>query len=108
MNEPSTKESLDLREQLDCLIDTVKSMAGQQEGNSQGLLSILRTLEILHREIRVDLFEPTLPDTRKDLYNLLKDIEESGGWPYIERMKLQCLLTSLIGKGENSTDNIEK
>jgi hypothetical protein len=108
MNQPSNKENVNLQEQLDSLSDTVKLIASQEEGNSQGLLSILRTLELLHRQIRVDLFEPNLPDTRKDLYNLLKDIEESGGWPYIERMKLQSLLTTLIRIEETRLDDKEK
>lgn len=63
---------------------------------------------MLHREIRVDMFEPILPNTRKDLYSLLKDIEESGGWPYIERMKLQALLLPLLKWEENKAENFEK
>ena len=62
------------------------------QSDTHALLSLLRTLEQLHREIRVQLFEPSLPVTRKELYQLLRDIEEGGGWPYIERMKLQSLL----------------
>jgi hypothetical protein len=42
------------------------------------------------------MFEPSLPNTRKDLYGLLRDIEETGGWPYIERMKLQMLMEKLL------------
>ena len=67
--------------------------AEECQNDTQALLSLLRMLEQLHREIRVQLFEPYLPATRKELYQLLRDIEESGGWPYIERMKLQSLLT---------------
>ncbi len=59
------------------------------------LLSVLRSLELIHRQIRTELFEPSLPETRNDLYQLVKDIEEKGGWPYIERMRLQDLLQNL-------------
>ncbi|MBR8830711.1 MAG: hypothetical protein N5P05_000789 [Chroococcopsis gigantea SAG 12.99] len=108
MNQPSSGDKINLPEQLDCLRANVKSLASQQEGNTRALLSILRTLEMLHREIRVDMFEPILPNTRKDLYSLLKDIEESGGWPYIERMKLQALLLPLLKWEENKAENFEK
>jgi hypothetical protein len=36
-----------------------------------------------------------LPQTRNDLYQFVKDIEEKGGWPYIERMRLRDLLQSI-------------
>ncbi|MGH2413176.1 MAG: hypothetical protein ACRDEA_05710, partial [Microcystaceae cyanobacterium] len=71
------------------------------------LLSVLRTLEHLHREIQEKLFEPSLPDTRNALYQLLREIEETGGWPYIERMKLQVLLSHLsteVARPEQSED----
>ena len=55
---------------------------------------LLRTLEDLHRRIQEQIFQPSLPDTRKNLYDLLREIEETGGWPYIERMKLQALLAN--------------
>jgi hypothetical protein len=41
------------------------------------------------------LFQASLPDNRQALYALLKDIEESGGWPYVERLKLRSLLSNL-------------
>jgi hypothetical protein len=59
------------------------------------LLALLRTLERLHQEIRDSFFQDALPDNRQALYNLLRDIETSGGWPYIHRMKLQSLLKQL-------------
>jgi hypothetical protein len=57
---------------------------------------LLRHLEELHRQIREEIFEPSLPNIRNDLYNLLRDIDESGGWPYIERMKLRALMHHLL------------
>jgi hypothetical protein len=82
-------------ESLDEIIVKVNSLAHQCEGDSQHLLALLRTLEILHREICNDLFEPSLPNTRNSLYEILREIEETGGWPYIERMKLQTLIQCL-------------
>ncbi len=70
-------------------------LAKSQEGDSQSLLALLRTLEQAHREIRESLFQASLPDNRQNLYALLKNIEESGGWPYVERMKLRSLLANL-------------
>ena len=71
----------------------VRATAQLCQGDSQCLLSLLRLLEGLHREIRTEEFEPSLPDTRNALYQLLRQIEESGGWPYIERMRLRTFLT---------------
>ena len=75
------------------LVDRVSQDCDQ---DCDRLLALLRTLEQLHRRIRTEQFEPALPNTRKDLYGFLKDIEESGGWPYIERGKLQVLIKCLL------------
>lgn len=66
------------------------------DGDSTSLLSLLRTLELVHREIREQMFESSLPQTRNDLYHFVREIEDQGGWPYIERMKLRELLHYLI------------
>ncbi|MEY3826476.1 MAG: hypothetical protein RLZZ148_1292 [Cyanobacteriota bacterium] len=73
-------------------LTTIKNLAQEHRQDPLALLLILRLLEQLHREIREEIFEPSLPNIRNDLYNLLRDIEESGGWPYIERMKLKTLM----------------
>lgn len=70
-------------------------LAQQNQDDLLFLLSLLRDLEKTHRQIRTEMFETSLPKTRNDLYNLVKDIEEQGGWPYIERMKLQNLLKDI-------------
>jgi hypothetical protein len=54
----------------------VWATAQQAEGNNIALLSLLRVLEALHRKVREELFEPSLPETRNDLYHLLREIEE--------------------------------
>ena len=83
----------------------VRDIAEQCHRDSQCLLSLLRTLESLHREIRTEKFEPSLPNTRNALYQLLKDIDETGGWPYIERMRLQTLLRCFSPEEVDSTES---
>lgn len=85
-------ESEKLHSELQSLAETVRTLAESCEGDSLLLLALLRTLESLHREVRDGLFQSSLPDNRQALYNLLKDIEASGGWPYIHRMKLRSIL----------------
>jgi hypothetical protein len=80
------------------LTDTAQdlcALAKENQNDSLFLLSLLRDLEQIHRQIRVNYFETALPQTRNDLYQFVKDIEEKGGWPYIERMRLRDLLQSL-------------
>ena len=80
------------------LKDTAKdicALAKQHQQDSLFLLSLLRDLEQIHRRIRIDYFEAALPQTRNDLSKLVRDIEEKGGWPYIERMRLRHLLKNL-------------
>lgn len=88
-------DSQKLQEQLTTIKETIWLLANDCQGEHQSLLALLRVLESLHRDIREKLFEPSLPNTRNSLYNLLRDMEETGGWPYIERMKLQDCLVKL-------------
>ncbi len=88
-------------QQLVALVESLSQFCGQ---DSDRLLSLLRTLESLHRQIRTEQFEPSLPNTRKDLYAFLKDVEESGGWPYIERGKLQTFLQHWMPPEELSAE----
>lgn len=71
------------------------ALAKEHQDESLFLLSLLRDLEQIHRQIRVEYFESALPQTRNDLYQFVKDIEEKGGWPYVERMRLRDLLNNL-------------
>lgn len=84
-----------LQTTLEKLSDNVQELAQQHQGDSVALLSILRALESWHQTIRDSLFQESLPDNRQALYNLLKDIEATGGWPYIHRMRLQAFLSQL-------------
>ena len=76
--------------------DLVWSLAKQCQDDPNLLLGLLRTLELLHGQIREELFQPCLPNTRHALYTLLKDIEEQGGWPYIPRLKIQQLCVNML------------
>lgn len=90
-----------LEADLQSVADTIWRLAHDRQGDNLALLSLLRTLEGLHQEIRDSLFQASLPDNRQALYSLLKDIEASGGWPYIHRMKLRSLLNNF----QNITDD---
>ncbi|TVQ05678.1 MAG: hypothetical protein EA368_18905 [Leptolyngbya sp. DLM2.Bin27] len=84
-----------LPEDLDQLSKLIDRLALDRQNESTALLSLLRLLEERHRDICETLFSESLPDNRQHLYALLKDIELNGGWPYIQRMKLQALLANL-------------
>lgn len=79
-------------------------LAEQQAGDSLAILMILRSLSATHGRIRDHLFLPNLPSTRHELANLLRDMEESGGWPFIERMRLQNFLINLDRQMEISPE----
>jgi len=84
----------------------ILEIAQKHEGDSSALLALLRVLEKIHWHIREKFFHPALPNTRRELYQLLRDIEENGGWPYIERMKLRSLLIHLeFSEGEAQADS---
>ncbi|NJK46824.1 hypothetical protein HC931_00145 [Candidatus Gracilibacteria bacterium] len=87
--------SSELEKALKEISTTIWAIAKRCEDDHHCLLMLLRSMESLHREIREGLFEPSLPNTRNALSSLLREIEESGGWPYIERMRLQALLKNL-------------
>lgn len=96
MNGDKDLESRQLQVKLQAITADIRALANNHQGNSLALLALLRALEDSHREIRETLFQASLPDSRQTLYALLKDIEETGGWPYIDRMKLQLLLVNLL------------
>lgn len=94
-----------LTEQLQKIATAVHDVAKLCQGDSIALLNLLRQLEQLHREIRDNAFQESLPDNRQKLYALLKDIESEGGWPYIERMRLQAFLANLLQEtGEEESE----
>ena len=100
MNGDKDLESRQLQVKLQAITADIRTLADSHQGYTLALLSLLRALEHSHREIRENLFQASLPDNRQALYSLLRDIEETGGWPYIDRMKLQLLLCNLILEAE--------
>jgi hypothetical protein len=80
---------------LDEIVNSIHQIADRDRADPIALLMLLRTLEQLHREIQQGYFQSALPNSRQSLYALLRDIEENGGWPYIQRWKLQELLANL-------------
>ena len=84
-----------LKEDLKKLTDNIKEIAEKSEDELFDVLYVLQELESLHRDIRTTMFEPSLPETRHHLYLLMKHLEEMGGWPYIERMRLRDLCANL-------------
>lgn len=97
MNKDS--DSRQLEGELQAITADIRNIANSYQGNSLALLALLRALEQVHREIQENLFQASLPDNRQELYALLKNIEETGGWPYIERLRLRSLLSNLAELG---------
>jgi 5'-deoxynucleotidase YfbR-like HD superfamily hydrolase len=96
MNNGKSCELGELSGKLHAIASAVHDATEVCQGDSKAILALLRQLEQLHREIRDGAFQDSLPDNRQGLYSLLKDIESEGGWPYIERMRLQAFLTHLL------------
>lgn len=90
--------------EVQAIVAAVRGLAQSCQQDTLALLALLRTLESLHREIRDTLFQASLPDNRQELYALLRDIEETGGWPYIDRMRLQKLLVHLSTESAEITE----
>lgn len=86
---------INLEEGLQSIKNVTWAIAQDYQGDSLSLLAILRLLEQIHQEIRDELFQQSLPDSRQSLYKLLRDIENKGGWPYIYRMKLQSIMAKM-------------
>ncbi|MUH01809.1 hypothetical protein F7734_59990 [Scytonema sp. UIC 10036] len=91
----SVNLSANLSAQLQAIASAVSNAVQASQGDTIALLALLRQLEQLHQEIREGAFQQSLPDNRQALYSLLRNIESEGGWPYIERMKLQTFLKHL-------------
>ncbi|MFM8544902.1 MAG: hypothetical protein ACKOAP_07935, partial [Vulcanococcus sp.] len=60
-------------------------VARELEGRPEALLALLRSLEQLHRTVQDGAFRASLPSDRNALFQLLSEMERSGGWPYIPR-----------------------
>jgi hypothetical protein len=94
-NSDDVLSSVETAASLETVTEEIWQLARKHQHDIFFLLSLLRDIEAIHRKIRTEMLETSLPATRNDLYQLVKDIEETGGWPYIERMKLRELLKNL-------------
>lgn len=79
----------------DPMIGALLERAQQLEGDTAGLLALLRAIEAAHRAIQEGPFRASLPEDRNRLFDLLADMERSGGWPYIPRLQLRTFLDLL-------------
>ncbi|MFZ9271008.1 MAG: hypothetical protein ACO23C_07155 [Prochlorococcaceae cyanobacterium] len=95
--EPTSTDALSSQQQqrLDAVITELEALAGELSGNPQGLLTLLRQLEQLHRTLQDGAFRSSLPADRSALFNLLREMEQSGGWPYIPRLQLRTFMDLL-------------
>ena len=73
-------------------------LAEELRGNPEALLSLLRELEALHRDVQDGPFRQSLPENRQKLFTLLQSMEKNGGWPYIPRLQLRTFI-DLLGQG---------
>jgi hypothetical protein len=82
--------------ELVAIAEAVENLAATYAGNDIKLLTLLRLLEALHRQIRDGAFQDALPHNRQALYALVRDMEIHGGWPYIPTMKLRELIQTTL------------
>ncbi|MEH2297345.1 hypothetical protein [Nostoc sp.] len=101
----NNQESGELSWKQQAIATVVYDAVQDCQGDTEALLALLRQLERLHREIRDGVFQESLPVNRRQLYSLLKDIECEGGWPYIERMRLQAFLANLPQETPEENNN---
>ncbi len=80
---------------------SIQALADEVDGEPQALLLLLRRLEELHRSIQDGPFRASLPADRGELFNLLKGMEQSGGWPYIPRLQLRTFM-DLLQSGDSA------
>jgi hypothetical protein len=83
----------------DPLITPLLERAEQLQGDTAGLLALLRSIEAAHRAIQEGPFRSSLPEDRNRLFELLANMERSGGWPYIPRLQLRTFLDLLQPEG---------
>ena len=81
--------------QLDNLLSQTAALADDLSGQPEALLDLLRQVEQLHRTIQDGPFRSSLPADRNLLFNLLRRMEQSGGWPYIPRLQLRTFMDLL-------------
>jgi hypothetical protein len=76
-------------------LQSLQQLAQELNGNPDALLELLRQIEQLHRTVQDGAFRGSLPSDRSQLFNLLQNMERSGGWPYIPRLQLRTFMDLL-------------
>ena len=96
-SDPQAQPPLDHAQQsrLDSLLLDLDQLAAELDGRPEALLLLLRQLEQRHRTIQDGPFRGSLPADRNQLFNLLQNMERSGGWPYIPRLQLRTFMDLL-------------
>lgn len=89
------REPHDPLQAMGALVQDLHQLAEGLEGQPEVLLNLLRELETLHRSIQDGAFRRSLPEDRQHLFALLRDMERSGGWPYIPRLQLRTFMDLL-------------
>ncbi|MFM7362052.1 MAG: hypothetical protein ACKO25_09560 [Cyanobium sp.] len=92
-----------LEAQIDASLAGVEALASELSGQPEALLTLLRRIESLHRRIQDGPFRACLPEDRNRLFELLAEMERSGGWPYIPRLQLRTFL-DLLQQSEDNGD----
>jgi hypothetical protein len=92
---PETSLNPDQQQRLATVLSELRRLGGELEGDPQALLALLRQLEQLHRNLQDGAFRSSLPADRGELFNLLRAMEQSGGWPYIPRLQLRTFMDLL-------------
>jgi hypothetical protein len=109
--EPDHRE-LSLSERCQDITQRVEAAIASCGQDTAALLSLLRVIEQLHRSTFNDHFVPSLPNSRQELYALLREMEAEGGWPYIPKMRIYELIDYLNAQTaefeslENSEENV--
>jgi ABC-type transporter Mla subunit MlaD len=83
------------QQRLDSLLAELSSLSQELANQPEALVNLLRQLEQLHRQIQDGPLRGSLPSDRHKLFELLQNLEQSGGWPYIPRPQLHNFLRQL-------------
>jgi hypothetical protein len=92
---PETSLNPDQQQRLASVLSELRRLGSELEGDPQALLALLRQLEQLHRNLQDGAFRSSLPADRGELFDLLRAMEQSGGWPYIPRLQLRTFMDLL-------------
>lgn len=105
-SDPQAQSPLDPAQQnrLDSLLRDLDQLAAELDGRPDALLLLLRQLEQRHRTIQDGPFRGSLPADRNQLFNLLQNMERSGGWPYIPRLQLRTFM-DLLQRDDDAPDH---